>query len=163
MKKKKVGRPSKLSNRVIEQVELLAGFELTEEEIGQVLGVTRLTINNWKTNKEFLYALKKGKATLDAKVVKSLVKRALGYSYKEITRELKDGKITVTKIIDKFLAPDTTAMIFWLKNRRKDLWREVTPVGETNIRAIIFNLQSSPELLNQEEKTFVENYANSKR
>lgn len=140
--KKKVGRPSKLSDKVIAQVELLAGMEHTEQEIAQILGVTALTINNWKTNKEFLYALKRGKALTDSKITKTLVKRALGYSYKEITREpfeeieYEEGqrvscrknpnKMIVTKIVEKRIPPNIVAMIFWLKNRRKDLWRDVT-------------------------------------
>ena len=122
--KKRVGRPSKLSDRVIKQVEILAGLELTEEEIAQVIGVTALTIRRWKTNREYCSALKRGKVLVDSKVSKTLVKRALGYSYKEITRERKDGKIVVTKVVEKKMAPDVVAMIFWLKNRRKDLWRD---------------------------------------
>ena len=133
-KKKKVGRPSRLSNQVIAQVELLAGFELTEAEIAQVIGVNMLTIRRWKTNEEYCIALKRGKAIVDAKVTKTLVKRALGYDYKEITRESTLVKVDangkhhyqqlITKIVNKHSAPDVVAIIFWLKNRRRDLWRE---------------------------------------
>jgi len=132
--KKKVGRPSKLSNKVIAQVEILAGLALTEKEIAQVIGVNTVTLYRWKTNKEFCNALKRGKAITDTKVTKSLVQRALGYSHKEITRESQlikvdgEGKHTyanmITKIVDKQVAPDVVAQIFWLKNRRRDLWRD---------------------------------------
>ena len=176
--KKKVGRPSRLSNKIIEQVELLSGFELIEEEIMQVIGVPNVTFNRWKTNRKFREALKRGKVVVDSKVVKCLVKRALGYSYKEITREPrsvitydKNGKkktetfaneIIITKIVDKHLAPDITAMIFWLKNRRRDLWRDITSNVEIGVKAIVFNLQNKG-LLNEEEKTLIDTYANHKR
>ena len=133
-KKKKVGRPSRLSNQVIAQVEILAGLELTEKEIAHVIGVSEVTIANWKTNAEFLNALKRGKSLVDTKVTKSLVKRALGYAYKEITRESTLVKVDangkhhykqlITKIVNKHCSPDVVAIIFWLKNRRRDLWRD---------------------------------------
>lgn len=134
----KCGRPSKLSNRVIKQAETLAGFGLTEEQISQVIGVTALTIRRWKANKEYCSALKRGKVQADQRVIESLYKRAIGYGYKEITREQTLVKIDTngkhlykvlpTKIIDKQYAPDVTACIFWLKNRIKEDWRDVKNV-----------------------------------
>lgn len=35
-----------------------------------------------------------------------------------------DGKLIVTKEVTKFIKPDTTAGIFWLKNRKPDVWRD---------------------------------------
>lgn len=147
--KKKIGRPSKLSNKVIAQVEILAGMEHTEEEIAQVLGVTALTIINWKSNKEFLYAIKRGKAIVDSKVTKSLIKRALGYSYKEITRKLKNNKMVVTEVKDKMVVPDVVAMIFWLKNRKKGLWRDVVEKDINVKHTIIQQLHDLAESLDK--------------
>jgi len=155
--KKKIGRPSKLSNKVIAQVEILAGLELTEAEIAQVLGVTALTIRNWKTNREFLSALKRGKAIVDSKVTKSLVKKALGYSYKEITREAKLTKIDpitgkhfysnlVTKIVEKQVAPDVVAQIFWLKNRRRELWRDKETIINIEHNQFFNDIIAKPKL-----------------
>ena len=59
----------------------------------------------------------------------ALYKRAVGYTYNEVTREsVKDqatgeDSLQVTKVVTKQVAPDTTAQIFWLKNRRPDRWR----------------------------------------
>ena len=173
--KKKPGRPSKLSNKVIAQVEILAGLELTEEEISQVIGVTALTIRNWKSNREFLSALKRGKAITDTKVTKSLVQRALGYKYKEITREPKityvydaKGKVkdeifhkelVVTKIVEKQVAPDVVAQIFWLKNRKKDLWRDHQMIVNIEQNQFFTNIIAKKKLTEPSEVNRIEAYS----
>ena len=53
-----------------------------------------------------------------------MLKRALGYEFKETTQELTEDGMRVTKVITKQQAPDTTAQIFWLKNRKPDEWRD---------------------------------------
>ncbi len=53
-----------------------------------------------------------------------MLKRALGYEFKEITQELTEDGMRVTKVITKQQAPDTTAQIFWLKNRKPEEWRD---------------------------------------
>mgnify|MGYP006311803415 CR=1 FL=1 len=73
---------------------------------------------------EFAEALKKGKQVVDAKVEKSLLKRALGYEFEEVkvtVNESGQKKVEKTK---KQIKPDTTAQIFWLKNRLPDKWRD---------------------------------------
>ena len=57
---------------------------------------------------------------VDRQVENALLKRALGYQYDEIT--LEDG--IETKRVTKEVIPDTTAQIFWLKNRKPDQWRD---------------------------------------
>lgn len=57
-------------------------------------------------------------------VENALLKRALGYEYQEERIEVseKDGKRIIQTI--KHVVPDTTAQIYWLKNRRPDKWRD---------------------------------------
>ena len=75
-------------------------------------------------------ALKRGKEVVDVEVENALLKRALGYTYTETTKERgvnpETGKVELitTKVVTKEVVPDTTAQIFWLKNRRPDLWRD---------------------------------------
>ena len=57
---------------------------------------------------------------VDYQVENALLKRALGYQYDEITYE--DGE--KIKRVTKQVAPDTTAQIFWLKNRRPSKWKD---------------------------------------
>ncbi len=94
---------------------------LTDEQIAHNMGIRTSTFYDWKNKYPvFSEALKKGKEVVDIQVENALLKRALGYAYVEVTRE--DGKIT--KEVKKQVTPDTTAQIFWLKNRRPDLWRD---------------------------------------
>ncbi len=60
---------------------------------------------------------------MDLEVENALLKRALGYTYEE-TRVENDGENERTTTITRYAAPDTTAQIFWLKNRRPDKWRD---------------------------------------
>lgn len=59
----------------------------------------------------------------DDLVEASLFSRAVGYSHPDEKLYLIDNKIERAKTT-KHYAPDTTAAIFWLKNRQPDKWRE---------------------------------------
>lgn len=104
---------------------------LTDEQIASNMGVAYSTLRIWRDKYPALSAaLKKGKEVIDRQVENSLLKRALGYRYKETTQELVTDKATghselvVTKIVEKEVVPDTTAQIFWLKNRKPSMWRD---------------------------------------
>lgn len=104
---------------------------LIDEQIAKNIGISRSTLSVWKTKyPDISDALKKGKEVVDREVENALLKRALGYRYTETTKEaVKDPetgevKMTVTKEVTKQVSPDTTAQIFWLKNRKPDKWRD---------------------------------------
>ena len=99
---------------------------LTDEQIAGNMGITRETLRVWKNSYSVIsVTLKRGKDVVDRKVENALLKRALGYSYTETTRErCEDGEMKVTKRIEKEVVPDTTAQIFWLKNRKPEIWRD---------------------------------------
>jgi len=64
------------------------------------------------------------KTDADARVEASLYHRALGYSYdSEEVRVLRDGQV-IRVPIRVHMPPDTTAGIFWLKNRQPERWRD---------------------------------------
>lgn len=103
---------------------------LTDEQIAGNMGISRSTLNEWKKNyPDISDTLKKGKEVVDFQVENALLKRALGYSYDEVTKEICENAKTgqtemrVTKIVTKEIVPDTTAQIFWLKNREPEKWR----------------------------------------
>ena len=80
-------------------------------------------------------ALKKGKEVVDRQVENALLKRALGYTYAEITYE--DGE--ETKRVIKEVVPDTTAQIFWLKNRKPEVWRDKREITtDDNDQVMVF-------------------------
>ena len=97
----------------------------TNPEIAGVLGVSHETLNQWcKKYPELSDALKCGKAEADSKVETSLYQRAIGYEYIERKEFISPSGQKRFEISYKFIPPDTTAQIFWLKNRRPDEWRD---------------------------------------
>lgn len=110
-------------------VEGWARNGLTDEQIAKNLGIAYSTFREYKNKYSALSAaLKKGKEVVDYEVENALLKRALGYEYDEITYENGEEVKRVTKQV----APDTTAQIFWLKNRKPDKWRDKQVIESNN-------------------------------
>ena len=104
----KGGRPSSYKEDYVRQAKELAILGLTDEEMAKVFDVSKQTLNAWKqAHPEFLDSLKEGKPLADARVANALYNKAIGYEKN-----------------DKHYPPDTTACIFWLKNRQPDKWRD---------------------------------------
>lgn len=102
-------------------IQGMAREGLTQQQIANNLGISIDTlIENKKKYSEFNDALKKGKEVVDFEVENALLKRALGYEYEEETYE--NG--ILTKKVKKQVPPDTTAQIFWLKNRKPNNWKD---------------------------------------
>lgn len=118
--------------QVKEKLILVEGWArdgLTDEQIANNLGISTQTFYTYqKQHLEFFEALKKGKEVIDYEVENALLKRALGYKYDEITYEY--GK--ETKRVTKQVAPDTTAQIYWLKNRKPSKWKDKIIDNEDN-------------------------------
>lgn len=121
---KEKGRPSGYKKEYAKQAVHLCKLGATDIEIADFFQVSVATISNWKNaHKDFLEALKTGKSKSDERVERSLYHRAIGYSFD--SEEIFNGKDGVVRVpIRKHIPPDTTAMIFWLKNRRKEQWRD---------------------------------------
>jgi len=105
------------------QVACENGF--TDLKLARLFRVSKSLINNWKKDHpEFLAAIKTGKDKYDTENVEtSLLKRALGYSYEETTKELdEDGEMEITRKIKKHIAGDVKAQTFWLRNRNRERW-----------------------------------------
>jgi transcriptional regulator with XRE-family HTH domain len=110
---------------------------LTEEQIAKNMGISRSTLNEWKKKyPDILNTLKKGKEVADRSVENALYESAIGKKYKvkkpikvkEV--QYKDGKrVKEVEHIEYaeeeiVIPPNTTAQIFWLKNRKPDVWRD---------------------------------------
>lgn len=107
------------------KIEGWARDGLTDEQIAENMGICRDTLIEWKKKySDISDTLKRGKEVVDRQVENALLKRALGYRYTETTKERIDGNLVVTKEVEKEVVPDTTAQIFWLKNRKPDVWRD---------------------------------------
>jgi transposase-like protein len=119
-------------------VEGWARDGLTDEQIAENMGIKRQTLYEWKKKyPDISDTLKRGKEVVDRQVENALLKRALGYKYDEVTYEQvackpyyddegnrKEFRLDVTKKVTKEIQPDTTAQIFWLKNRKPEVWRD---------------------------------------
>lgn len=124
------GRRTQYRAEYAEWALKLAKLGATDTDLAAAFEVSEVTINNWKkAHPEFSLALKKGKAFADAEVADKLFQRAIGYSHPDTHISNFQGVIMVTPIT-KHYPPDPTSMIFWLKNRRPDLWRDKPEPGD---------------------------------
>lgn len=123
---------SKYFTHVEPKLTLIEGWArdgLTDEQIAKNLNIAYSTFKDYKNKyPAFSATLKKGKEVVDYEVENALLKRALGYEYDEVTYE--NGK--ESKRVTKQVVPDTTAQIFWLKNRRPDKWRDKQVIESNN-------------------------------
>lgn len=121
--KKPVGRPSKKGDIDLQQLYRMAAAGLTECQMAQVIGISRASLSEYKKDPAYQETLKKGKAISDDRVVRSLFERATGYEHE--AEEIKVIGADVVRVpVIKHYPPDPTAMIFWLKNRKPDDWRD---------------------------------------
>lgn len=117
---------------------------LTNEQIMKNLGIGRDSFYRYKDKySEFSDALKKGKEIADIEVENALFKRAIGYKYKEVIKEVKEingKKSTYVKEVTKEMAGDVAAQIFWLKNRKSSKWKDKQDIDiEDNNVSITIN------------------------
>lgn len=126
-----MARPSKFKEEFIGQAEKLCKLGATDIELADFFEVEVRTLYRWKSeNEKFCQALKAGKAESDDRVERSLFARANGYEHDEVDIRVVGGEIVQTPI-RKYYPPDTTAAIFWLKNRKPGEWRETKAVELT--------------------------------
>lgn len=111
-----------------EKLILIEGWArdgLTDKQIAEKIGVSERTFTDWKSRFPSISSvLKKGKDVVDRQVENALLKRALGYEYEEVSEKFEGGILTERKVTKKQVVPDTTAQIFWLKNRKPSVWRD---------------------------------------
>jgi hypothetical protein len=124
---RKRGGQSDFKPEYCEQAFKLCLLGAKDEEIAHFFEVTEMTINRWKNAyPAFKLSLKDGKKEADTTVAQSLYHRAIG-QFVKIEKMVYDaetkkhGKVTLSVQTPA----DVTAQIFWLKNRRPDLWRDV--------------------------------------
>lgn len=107
-----------------EQARKLCLLGATNEDLAAFFNVATSTVDKWISESiAFSGAIKEAKEELDSKVVRRLFERATGYSHPDVHISNYQGDITQTPIT-KHYAPDTTASIFWLKNRQPEKWRD---------------------------------------
>jgi hypothetical protein len=108
----KLNHPFKMDQLNLEKVEVVASMGLIDEQIAVILDISPRTLNYWKKRPAFLQSLKRGKLKADFQITQSLYQKAK--------------------------AGDTTAMIFWLKNRQPEKWREKTQIEHSGSIGLTF-------------------------
>lgn len=94
-----------------------------ERDIAKKLGVSESTFSGYKKeHPELMETLTVNKEVTDARVESALYKRAIGYEYTETSKEVGPDGVKIKTTV-KQVAPDVTAQIYWLNNRRPDRWR----------------------------------------
>lgn len=120
------GRPSSFKLEFVKQATKLAALGATDQEMADFFEIEVRTLYRWKHDHDgFCQALKAGKQVADDRVERSLYQKAIGYEQDEVKIFMPGGAdAPVYAPFRAKIAPDTTAAIFWLKNRRGDQWRE---------------------------------------
>ncbi|MDD2753892.1 MAG: hypothetical protein PHS80_00055 [Methanothrix sp.] len=149
MSEKKLGRPKIPYDPLYHDVEAerYASQGLINMEMAKGLGISSDTFYTWlKEHDTFSEAVKRGKAIADQKVVESLYKRATGFTFTE-TKHVDDGNSVRIESSIKCIPPDTTACIYWTKNRLMKEWRDkVETEVSGNIRVVSAKELSDDEL-----------------
>ena len=120
------GRPSSYKPEYAEQAKALCDKGFTDNELAAFFKIDRATIYRWKSKyPEFCDAIKIGGEAADERVERSLFERATGYRHKATKIMQHQGQVIQQEYLEVH-PPETAAMIFWLKNRRRDKWRDKT-------------------------------------
>lgn len=160
-KPKQIRKKRKWDDKYVAMAEVACargGFK--DEDLAALFAVNIRTIDNWKNeHHEFLEALKRGKDVFDTECVETaLLKAAKGFSYTEVTKELRQGggseveqsksNLVITKEVTKEVVPNSACIIFWLKNRQPDRWKDKQDfdMGKESIETIIKALERRDEL-----------------
>lgn len=123
-----MARPTDYKPEFCQEAKTLCENGATDEELAEAFEVSVRSIYRWKANyPEFCQALKTGKEVADERVERSLYAKAVGYTFDSEKVFQFQGQIVRTPV-KEHVPPDTTAAIFWLKNRRAENWRDKSEV-----------------------------------
>lgn len=145
-----LGRPSLFRPEFAEQARKICELGATDQEIADFFEVDVRTIYRWKhDHDDFCQALKVGKEVADERVERSLYLKATGYEQDEVKIFMPaQADEPVYAPFRAKIPPDTTAAIFWLKNRRPDQWRDVNRTEHTGANGGPIQASTVPDLTN---------------
>lgn len=148
-----MARPTKYLPEFATWVLKLCRIGATDAQIATFFDVDERTINRWKKqHPEFCQSLKNGKLVADLNVVDALYSRAVGHYYTAQDIRTVKGRVVLTPV-ERYLPPDTTACIFWLKNRQAETWREKNVAAGEKEVVIVHNALQIPNSIQRTEPT----------
>lgn len=154
------GRPPKYLCEYDEMAKKMCLQGATDVQLSEYFEVSEATINRWKIKyPTFRESIKHGKDYADAQVVYGLYQRAVGMQFPDchfhcrtISSGKKKGQLEITKTpFVKYIPPDVNAAKFWLKNRRRNDWKDVYghTDGDGGALGIVINESLSPKAVDQ--------------
>lgn len=118
------GRPPVYSQELVAEAKAMAMAGATDFEIMERLGISRSAFYLWQDeHPDFLEAVKAAKEPVDGRVERTLLERAMGYTYKSEKLFHNDGSVIRVPVLEH-VPPDVGAMTLWLKNRQPQKWRD---------------------------------------
>ncbi|EOU1475345.1 helix-turn-helix domain-containing protein [Clostridium perfringens] len=134
-----MARKSKYFTHVEPYLDKIAGWAmsgLSDEQIASNLNINRCSLYEYKKKyPEFAEVLRRGKDEADMAVVNSLYRSATGFTYYEETT----NTIGDVVVIQKYAKPNTTAIIFWLKNRMGEQWKDKQEIKQDIQQTVMFS------------------------
>ena len=115
---------SKYEDIDVNMIRKLIEYGHTDEFICQLLGFSRMAFLRWRRKyPKFAAKVAEWKATADERVERALYERAVGYRTKLQKQKVMPKGDVVSYTEEVFCPPDPTSCMFWLKNRKPEVWR----------------------------------------
>lgn len=143
------------NDEILPKVEQLAASGLNNKQIAEAICIGEKTFYEWMQRyPQFSHSIKKYRGVADIMVENALFKSAIGTEYDEIKKERKFNKktgqfeVVVTEVINKYIPGNSTAQIFYLKNRMPDRYRDKVETAITlpqDISQLSFSLKRREE------------------
>lgn len=134
-----------LSQEGLIYLEGLARKGLSDDELSQAMGITRVTLWRWcNENETLVAAIQRARAWQIHEVENAMYKCAMGYEYEEET-VTKDGEVVM---VTRYAPPSIEAQKFILANRSKGQWKAVQRI-EVEAEANVNVKSKSDELAEQ--------------
>lgn len=122
--KKGHGRPTSYKPEYDDMAYKFALLGADTKTIATLIGVATSTVSKWMNEiPSFSESVKRGKAIADAEVSESLYNKARGFTHKTQKIHAPKGCPPVTVEVEEYFPPDTTAIIYWLNNRQRQIWQ----------------------------------------
>jgi hypothetical protein len=159
------GGPSfKFKNDFMRQVYYLARLGARLDDIAEFFGVNPRTVDLWKAkNADFNEAWHEGHWVFGMKVGETLGQKALGYNYTETEYSQhvdREGNIRdLKKVTHKHMPPSDVAIIFYLKNRHRDLWMDVNRTEIDTRMQVDIVKKLDMTSLNEDERKMIKSIA----
>ena len=142
----KPARPADCKPDICDLARKFCMLGATDEDLAGLFDVEPATIADWIAGfPDFASALKQGREIADSTAAERLFQRAIGFSH-EVEKVVQSGGKPVTVKYTEHYPPDTTALVFWLKNRQRARWRDKPePEADTVSNEALAELEAAGE------------------